>query len=167
MAERLPCIVDGCDGPRHGNGYCSVHYWRMKRRGKLEPARQSIAFHVDKLVRETDECILWDGRTNGRGYGKYGDVYVHRYTYEAFVGTIPDGLTIDHLCRNKLCCNPRHLEPVTREENHRRWAATVALGCKKGHPADEHAYVSKSGKRVCRTCRRDYKAARRAAGLAA
>jgi hypothetical protein len=71
-------------------------------------------------------CWDWQGSLNPRGYGKvgtggrHGTGLVHRVVYELFVGSIPDGLTIDHLCANKRCVNPMHLEPVTAEENHRR-----------------------------------------------
>jgi hypothetical protein len=73
---------------------------------------------VDKL---DDGCWLWTGACNSTGYGQWGvngrSRSVHRVAYEALVGPIPDGLTIDHLCRVRPCCNPEHLEPVTIAEN--------------------------------------------------
>ncbi len=69
-------------------------------------------------------CWLWPRSTNGDGYGK---LYVgkklilaHRYAFELLVGPIPEGMTLDHLCRNRLCVRPSHLEPVTIAENLRR-----------------------------------------------
>lgn len=72
------------------------------------------------------ECLVWRGQVNRKGYGTISaggsgcKVYTHRAMYEALVGPIPEGLEIDHLCRNTRCCNPNHLEPVTHSENMRR-----------------------------------------------
>jgi hypothetical protein len=69
-------------------------------------------------------CWEWDGGTNSTGYGRVSTdgkrQLVHRVVYEAIIGPIPDGLQIDHLCRNILCYNPEHLEAVTQKENIRR-----------------------------------------------
>ena len=70
-------------------------------------------------------CWLWNGGKNGSGYGTIylpgtGSVYAHRYFYEHFIGKIPAGLEIDHLCKTRECVNPGHLEAVTHEENMRR-----------------------------------------------
>lgn len=78
---------------------------------------------VDK--RGADECWLWTG-ANANGYGAiWGSERsrakrAHRVAYELLVGPIPDGLTLDHLCRNTRCVNPKHLEPCTAAENARR-----------------------------------------------
>jgi hypothetical protein len=76
-------------------------------------------------VNKTDTCWLWTGALQSRGYGSVGignhrTGLAHRVAYEALVGPIGDGLTIDHLCRVKSCVNPAHLEPVTSAENIRR-----------------------------------------------
>jgi hypothetical protein len=72
-------------------------------------------------------CWTWTGAVQSRGYGSCGYQRriwsTHRLSYELLVGPIPSGLTIDHLCRNKRCCNPAHLEPVTNLENIRRYRA--------------------------------------------
>jgi len=66
-------------------------------------------------------CWLWKAHINHYGYGQFwldGDHRKsHRVSYEHWNGKIPDGLDLDHLCRNRACCNPQHLEPVTRKEN--------------------------------------------------
>lgn len=80
-----------------------------------------------RLVDKTDSCWLWLGAQNGKGYGRFTlsgrngwKRSAHRYAYELLVGPIAAGLDLDHLCRNRLCVNPEHLEPVTRRENLRR-----------------------------------------------
>lgn len=74
-------------------------------------------------ISETD-CWEWQGAlTNGYGHlylKNFGNNYAHRLVYEHLIGPIPDGLQLDHLCRNTCCCNPEHLEPVTQKENLRR-----------------------------------------------
>lgn len=80
------------------------------------------------LVHDTG-CWLWQGEMNRNGYGR---VWVngkrlmsHRVTYELLVGPIADGLVLDHLCKNRACCNPEHLEPVTIRENTLRGNAVL------------------------------------------
>ena len=115
-----------------------------------------------KVRRETNGgCWVWLGYLMPEGYGQFGVGHrkirlTHRLAYEHFVGPIPVGLQLDHLCRNRRCCNPNHLEPVTQEENRRRGVNvgrththTAKTHCPKGHPYDYfHA-----GKRSCKTCR--------------
>ena len=96
------------------------------------------------------------------GSGRH--VPAHRWTYEHFVGSIPDGLQIDHLCRVRTCVNPDHLEPVTCQENIRRGIQPTTARdfqlakthCSRGHAYDgANTYVTPKGKRDCRTCRND------------
>lgn len=104
-----------------------------------------------------DGCWQWPG-TDEATYGAF-TMYAHRWTYEEMVGPIPDGLQIDHLCRNKGCVNPEHLEPVTHAENQRR-KALARTHCPKGHEwTPENTYINGGG-RHCRTCSRKQKAER-------
>ncbi len=122
---------------------------------------------LDK-IRKTASCWVWIGAIKDNGYGSYYDdgkvVSAHRYSYEAFNGPIPDGFVIDHLCRTRHCVNPDHLEAVTQRENLRRGAGFIGrqtrqTACVRGHElAGDNLYVTPSGKRQCRACR---KAARR------
>ena len=102
------------------------------------------------------ECWIWTGALDKNGYGvinreAYGEFYVHRYVWTQLVGSIADGLELDHLCRVPACCSPDHLEPVTHKENLRRGALGMRT-CKRGH---NNWKVQPSGWRTCITCRLD------------
>lgn len=120
-------------------------------------------------------CWIWQRGQDGKGYGAIGlrggrYTKTHRAAYMAFVGPIPDGLELDHLCRNTICCNPDHLEPVTHRENMRRSPLLASPGdtpacaiyqlrkthCPSGHPyAGDNLGVRASGGRYCRQCARE------------
>lgn len=100
-------------------------------------------------------CWLWTGHCWQNGYGAIAnqkrDHLAHRVGYELLVGPIPEGLQLDHLCRNRRCVNPAHLEPVTNQENRRRYTVLITH-CPKGHPYDETNTYVRLGKRNCRIC---------------
>jgi hypothetical protein len=135
----------------------------MKPRRTRDPLERLM----NKRAVDADGCWRFAGALNAAGYGVIGinkkTVYAHRLAYEAFVGPISVGLTLDHLCRNRACFNPAHLEPVTRGENVRRGRpfAKPITHCKRGHEfTPENTYVIPgSGSRVCVTCRRERTAA--------
>lgn len=106
----------------------------------------------------TSECWPWLGNCTHDGYGRLGGVLAHRISYERFVGAIPDGFEIDHLCRNRACVRPDHLELVTHRENMIRRAQLVTH-CPRGHEyTPENTYFQRiAGGRVCRQCDRDRK----------
>ena len=124
------------------------------------------------VVSENDvECWEWVGTKNSQGYGqhycgiesnKFGRA--HRLAYEHWVGPIEEGMTVDHLCYNKSCVNPKHLEVVTRGENARR-AHLRITHCPQGHeytPNNIKATKRLNNERACLTCHRDRESARRA-----
>jgi hypothetical protein len=123
--------------------------------------------------RAADECWPWRGAGNGHGYGhvlrERRTVPAHRVAYELVVGPIPTGLTLDHLCRNRLCVNPAHLEPVTHRVNTLRGCGPAArratvTHCPYGHAyTPENTYVSRRNQRECRTCRTQRSRMRQAA----
>lgn len=92
---------------------------RKAAKARVLPIEDRLSANL--LIRVPDLCYIWQGSTNGRGYGIISvegrRCYVHRVTYELEHGPIPRGLMIDHLCRQTLCCNPDHLEAVTNREN--------------------------------------------------
>lgn len=114
----------------------------------------------DAKVERTEGCHLWVGGLNSRGYGSFGvpgggSVLAHRFAWEREHGPIPDGLTVDHLCCEKRCQNPAHMELVSREENSSRLGRRRTT-CIRGHQLDgDNLYVYPgTGKRGCRACRR-------------
>ncbi len=104
------------------------------------------------------DCLIWAGAKTNAGYGHRtirGVSYLaHRVAYEEAKGPIPAGMEIDHLCRNRACVEPSHLEVVSRRENVRRQAAS-RTHCPSGHPyAGVNLYLTRAGHRVCRECHR-------------
>lgn len=147
----------------------------VSREGALSRPDFVARFWSKVDMRGPKDCWAWTGaRTSGRGYGyvtgKCVSPIAHRIAYELLVGPVPDGLTLDHLCRNRLCVNPRHLEPVTNRENILRGTGPSAVNarrthCVHGHPFDETNTVRRVRKgtveRICLACRRERNATRR------
>lgn len=163
------CTVSGCTSRCVGRGFCRTHYMRWKRHGDptATPRFCSLQDRFWRHVNKTDSCWLWLGAVS-RGYGHFvvsqrptKTLRAHRYSYELLVGQIPEGLTIDHLCRNRLCVNPDHLEPVTMKINVLRNGGPTALNaakthCLNGHPFDQqNTHITPKGLRRCRMCERN------------
>ena len=100
--------------------YCSQKCAGLGNR-KAENMREYLLNRVTKI--EGKDCWFWNGNLSG-GYGRPNilgkQYYAHRLSYEEFIGPVPEGMQLDHLCRNRSCINPEHLEPVTQIENIRR-----------------------------------------------
>jgi hypothetical protein len=117
-----------------------------------------------KLAPGPSGCWLWTAAVDADGYGRVRwlgrNALAHRVVYELLRGPIPAGLTLDHLCRNRACVNPDHLQPVALATNVLRGEGVGVRNaekthCKHGHPFDaENTYI-KQGKRACRQCGRE------------
>ncbi len=124
-----------------------------------------------RLMIDPSGCLLWTGcRVKGYGFTSDGgkNFYVHRVMYEWFVGPIPDGTELDHLCRVKHCAAPAHLEAVPHAENIGRGDTgrhnAVKTACRYGHPYDEANTYRYKGGRWCRQCHRERSRKSRADG---
>jgi hypothetical protein len=130
-----------------------------------------MSTYVERLMSEIveDESGCWNlpnRKKNERGYvwvkiGSTGNcrrLSAHRLVYEHLVGPVPDGLVLDHLCRNRGCCRPSHCEPVTPRENVMRGEGLAVINaakthCKHGHEfTAANTYINKRGNRNCRAC---------------
>ena len=149
-------------------------------RGIYDHIRKPIEDRFWPKVKKSNGCWIWMGCKNDRGYGQICDnsggtfrmVYAHRFVYELVIRSIPKGLTIDHLCRNRSCVRPDHLEIVTIKENTLRGNGPSGresrqTHCLHGHPfIPENTYFRRDRwGRQCKTCVRSRSRARKKAIL--
>lgn len=133
-----------------------------RKRGRGRPA-EALDTRILRLTDRSGECWLWTGRLDVDGYGritiKKRPARAHRAAYETFVGPIPEGMEIDHLCRVRHCVRPDHLEAVTHRVNVTRSVEATGMIANRIVGAtscthDRDAADLASGKR-CRACRRE------------
>lgn len=129
---------------------------------KMSNRYPSVMDRILCKIEKTDSCWIWNGAKTG-GDNSYGTIWkngkrvlVHRIMYESVNGKIPNHLEIDHLCRNKRCVNPKHLEAVTHRENMLRADVGKHLKdrthCPKGHEYTPENTRITHGSRSCRAC---------------
>ena len=148
--------------------YISIPHLRLEVPKHISNDRNWQFFMSNIVPDEESGCWLWGGHLDVDGYGKWcrrvdGRTHyyrAHRYSYERLIGQIPEGLCLDHLCRQRNCVNPEHLEPVTSSENSRRGVAGVMAKerakkikhCPHGHPYEGWNLILYQGRRFCREC---------------
>lgn len=132
--------------------------------------RQCDRFWRSVERRTDEECWPWNGELTEAGYGRFSlngrKWMAHRVSWSIFKdGSIPEGLVLDHLCRNPKCVNPRHLEPISNRENTvvRTEDGFAAKHARKTHCAQGHEYTAENtrirrGRRECLTCRKKWDA---------
>ena len=162
-ANGVRCSIDGCDSALNAGGMCAAHYTRFKVYGdalaeigiqdpaqRTSPARLRFYLRLNwEAIGDPKDCWIWAGACNGvypmmrTGSGK--QIGAHRYAYERFHGPVPNGWHVDHLCGNKHCVNPNHMEAVPNQVNILRGMAD-AIREKYGEQAllDELAFVGEN-----------------------
>ena len=168
--------TDDCDRPAVARDLCGKHYQRWAKFGdptvtKLDRDRTVEDRFWEKVDKdgpipacrpELGPCWLWTASTM-EGYGSFyidgKSIGAHRVAYRWFVGEVPDGREIDHLCRVRRCCNPAHLEAVSHQVNVLRGMSPAALNATKTHCPQNHEYTEENtylydGERHCKRCMR-------------
>lgn len=119
-------------------------------------AASIIARILSRMTKTDTGCWIWTGGKTSNGYGAIAMV-AHKLLYLILVGDYDSALDLDHACRNRACCNPAHLEPVTRTINLQRGDRKTKLPkqthCLRGHPlVHGNLYMDPNGRRHCRKC---------------
>ena len=167
MPNLPTCIAPGCDAVPKNRSMCWAHYKRLRKYGSYD-LPTVIDRVMESVVIDSDTgCWGWTKRLERNGYARMSVGHkvdgVHRITYKERHGhdSIPDGWHIDHLCRNRACCNPDHLEAVLPRENVMRSPFTQAsinsnkTECHRGHPlSGDNLHTDARGRRTCRACSR-------------
>lgn len=165
--QTKPCVQ--CGAPMRRQSRAGQQQWDRKRfcsfscKGRWSAEAESVPLE-DSFIETANGCWEWTRAKNHDGYGsvrlhdRRGNTLAHRAMWTRVVGPIPKGMHLDHLCRNRACVRPSHLEVVTPAENNRR-AAAYRTECRFGHPLDGRRPTT----RYCLTCHRQREQKRREA----
>lgn len=163
------CSAEGCVASTvMARGMCAYHYLRWYKRHPGAAKAITVRPLIERLweglrVNMESGCWEWQAVRGADGYGRLGvrgaTVLTHRAMYQLLIGPIPPGLHIDHLCRNRSCCNPFHLDACTHQVNTARSHGNGSkTHCKNGHeftPENTYRAPNTHVRRDCRVCRRE------------
>lgn len=183
MAPGRGCAVEDCPRPHLSRGFCNAHYQRLQASGDPRPSQpllrkptkaspSDLDLFRSLVVEDEQGCWNWIGPLHPSGYGRFnvnGVAHLaHRWAYETLIRSIPAPLVVDHLCRNRQCCRPAHLDIVDTRTNLARGMSPTAIAvrtnlCKRGHELTEDNVYRQPPTyyRSCRTCTRMRQQARR------
>lgn len=125
------CEVQDCENKHLAKGLCTKHYLRVYKNGSLEPTTYRGISTYDRVIARSEKddkgCLIYNGCKTPNGYGHVRDgnkmKMAHRVTFEYHNGPVPEGMELDHKCRNRPCVNHEHLEVVTHQINVQRGIA--------------------------------------------
>lgn len=168
------CSVSDCSNLVVARGWCGKHYQRWVKFGdpdrtKNIPRGADPAEHLDFYLPDRPEegCWQWQGTLSTKGQYAVANIHgkqvkAHVLAYEKWMAPVPEGLELDHLCKNPQCCRPAHLEPVTPHENRARSNNPSAINGRKTHCIHGHEFTPENTLlrrtpgngtgRTCRTC---------------
>lgn len=149
------CSMPDCGRTVIARTWCSTHYWRWHTFGDPNREPLTVQERFWAKVNRTAQCWQWTASVDSSGYGQFDHKIAHRVAWEWLRGPIPEGLQLDHLCRNRRCVNPDHLEPVTAAVNTQRAKAVAPrrTHCRYGHEIGDRP--------SCRRCHADSERSRR------
>lgn len=173
----MKCQFNGCDRDAHTKGWCSAHYQQQYHGKTMTPLHATVRprgspprIICDEVMCQVPglvgPCHVFRAYKDDCGYGRVavdgeGMASVHVYVWERVNGPVPDGLEIDHQCRNRGCCNEDHLRAVTHQINCTEnvvgsvWQLQLAkTHCPQGHPYSEENTYKYGTNRFCRECNR-------------
>ena len=171
---QVECSVETCDRTVKNKGWCNAHYMRWYQTGDVRAGIPLRLHNVDPTLRfwpkvdkngpipdhrpDIGQCWVYTAHCDRNGYGLFrlGNTHVgaHRFAYELENDPIPTDLELDHLCKNRSCVHPGHLELVTHLENMRR-AYAHQTHCKYGHElTEDNTWSTRTGGRICKECSR-------------